>query len=201
MPVGTPGRGRRLGGVDVVPVLSVNSAVVHGVAVELEQLGVVHRLCRQRVEHRQTQRGNRDRPRPPQPPSASCPLCWCSSEHVRPSCPGQLAGPRDRAASPPRPSPRLRRAEEDSHSHRGPAALRFLNTVWCNGSDGSSVRTCAAQRRSSSELPTSISIRRSRGSDRPTTVCGSPSTPSTYGPPRPSMVNAPATRSGSPVAT
>ena len=41
---------------------------------------------------------------------------------------------------------------------------------------------------------------RSAGSETPTTLCGSPSTRSTNQPPSPSMVNAPATSVGSPVA-
>ena len=45
----------------------------------------------------------------------------------------------------------------------------------------------------STATPTSASSRRSRGSESPTTLAGSPSMPSTNEPPRPSIVNAPAT--------
>ncbi len=58
-----------------------------------------------------------------------------------------------------------------------------------------------AAQRSATEIPTSDSNLRRPGRDRPTTVDGSPSTPSTNQPPSPSMVKAPATRSGSPLAT
>ncbi len=50
-------------------------------------------------------------------------------------------------------------------------------------------------------MPTSASIRRSSGRERPTTLWWSPSIRSTKGPPRPSTENAPARSSGSPVAT
>ena len=49
--------------------------------------------------------------------------------------------------------------------------------------------------------PRSMISVRSSGSEMPTTLCGSPSMPVTNGPPRPSTVKAPATWSGSPVAT
>ena len=62
----------------------------------------------------------------------------------------------------------------------------------------------AAQRRFQSDgqsTPSSRTRSRSVESDRPTTVDGSPSTRRMNGPPRLSIVNAPATSSGSPVAT
>ena len=55
--------------------------------------------------------------------------------------------------------------------------------------------------RSVMATPSPASIRRSSGRDSPITLPGSPSMPSTNGAPRPSMLNAPAIASGSPVAT
>ncbi len=49
-------------------------------------------------------------------------------------------------------------------------------------------------------MPSSASRRRSKGSDSPMTLLGSPSMLSTNGAARPSMLNAPASESGSPVA-
>ncbi len=50
-------------------------------------------------------------------------------------------------------------------------------------------------------IPKSMSIWRTSGRLMPTTLCGSPSTRVTKAPPSPSIVNAPATRCGSPLAT
>jgi hypothetical protein len=49
--------------------------------------------------------------------------------------------------------------------------------------------------------PNSASIRLSSGSDSPMTLPGSPSMPSTNGAASPSMLNPPASVSGSPLAT
>lgn len=57
-----------------------------------------------------------------------------------------------------------------------------------------------AGQKSTGDNPSPASSLRSSGSDSPMTVPGSPSTRSTNQPPRPSMVNAPATVSGSPLA-
>lgn len=58
-----------------------------------------------------------------------------------------------------------------------------------------------ARHRSVRARPRSASISRSAGRDRPITVLGWPSMLATNAPPRPSMLNAPATASGSPLAT
>jgi acetyl-CoA carboxylase carboxyltransferase component len=55
-------------------------------------------------------------------------------------------------------------------------------------------------RRSCQARPSSRTSSRSSGRETPTTVLGSPSIAVTYGPPKPSIVKAPATASGSPVA-
>jgi hypothetical protein len=55
--------------------------------------------------------------------------------------------------------------------------------------------------RDSQRTPASITIWRTRGRERPTTLNGSPSMAVTYAPPIPSIVKPPATRCGSPVAT
>ena len=75
----------------------------------------------------------------------------------------------------------------------GPMAFRYVR-------EDRGARAGQAQR-SVQRTPSSASSARSVGSESPTTFEGSPSMPSTNGAPRPSRVKAPATASGSPVAT